>query len=273
MNYRLFHSLRLAYPPPAAASLPDLFAALTPQCAAGSLDEHRLATDAAPPTLFRSLRFFLGRETNSDALSLLILSCGGSLAAAQDEEGVTHCVLDRGAVSSPAPGMAYVQPQWLFDSLNLGIRCPEPPYAPGVLPPPHLSPFVDASLGDAHVPDVAETHAAWQAAARGEELAALGGEGDEKPEEAGEDYAAGLEKEFRGVPYSVGGAGMAPSVSISAAHGERRSTEGEEEKEAAQMAHVLLPRKQKELYKAMQMGRAKRAEKAAGLARKKKAAA
>jgi pescadillo protein len=279
VNFRLYHSLQLPYPPAAAAAAGDegprlapLVAALAAAKGEAALSELRQAGEDDASELFRGLVFSLGRETHTEVLSLLVLSCGGGLAGVPDAPGVTHAVVDRPHAGLLPPGVAAVQPQWLFDSLNFRLRCPEAPYAPGQLPPPHLSPFVD-NTREGHVPDFAETVAEWQAAARGAAVAGLALAGE--PAAAAvvvadtNAYASELAAEFAGVPYSAA-AEAADGGEEEAAEPLRRvrlaqQTDGEEEAEAAVLSHVLLPRKQKELYKAMSMGRAKRAEKSAAL--------
>jgi len=280
VNFRLFHSLQLPYPPPAGEGggegprFAPLFDALAAAKGEAALSELRQAGEEEASALFRGLVFSLGRETHTELLSFLALACGGQLAA-PGHPSVTHAVVDRPAAAPLPPGALAVQPQWMFDSLNFRLRCPEAPYAPGQLPPPHLSPFVD-NAREGHVPDFAETVAEWQAAARGAAVARLADAGDEPPAAAadGGAYAAELAAEFAGVPYSAAGAAAEEEEAEEAPRAPRappaQQTEGEEEAEAAVLSHVLLPRKQKELYKAMTMGRAKKAERSAALKAKVK---
>lgn len=60
----------------------------------------------------------------------------------------------------------YVQPQWVFDSVNARLRLPVEDYFPGVLLPPHLSPFVVEKEGD-YIPPEKQRLLALQ---RGERL-------------------------------------------------------------------------------------------------------
>ena len=44
--------------------------------------------------------------------------------------------------------------QWIFDSANFRVLMPVALYAPGKVPPPHLSPFVD-NEEEGYTPDFA----------------------------------------------------------------------------------------------------------------------
>ena len=88
----------------------------------------------------------------------------------ETDASITHQVGDRPAVEKTHLGRFYVQPQWVFDSLNrrerwlltniktlssellkimIYCRLPEKNYALGETLPPHLSPFIaDRRVGD-----------------------------------------------------------------------------------------------------------------------------
>ena len=71
-------------------------------------------------------------------------------------EAVCTQVVDRPSQAHQVAGRSYVQPQWVLDSANFRVRADERLYAPGAVPPPHLSPFVEAGDGD-YVPDYARS--------------------------------------------------------------------------------------------------------------------
>ncbi|XP_010131849.1 PREDICTED: pescadillo homolog, partial [Buceros rhinoceros silvestris] len=102
--------------------------------------------------LFEGLRFFLNREVPREPLAFVIRCFGGQVSwdkslcigATYDvsDRSVTHHIIDRPRVEKQVVGRYYLQPQWVFDSVNAKLCLPVADYFPGVLLPPHLSPFV-----------------------------------------------------------------------------------------------------------------------------------
>ena len=206
VNFRLYHSLGLPYPPPLDGALtaqgaPSVFATASSVGAAqpdsgnddhqgddddaalaGAMEEggggHSRADDeGARGHLFRGLVFFLSREVNIEALSFVIRACGGrcgwdgqSSPLTEGDGAITHHVVDRPSLPAStralvdaqsardgAGGRVFVQPQWVFDSVNFGIACPAQPYAVGAALPPHLSPFVQPTADGGYAPDFLDT--------------------------------------------------------------------------------------------------------------------
>lgn len=112
-------------------------------------------------TLFKGLKFFIGREVPREPLVILIRSFGGTVSwdktvfpgATFDEndETITHQIADRPALAQQYISRDYIQPQWVFDSVNQRTLLPTNKYFIGVDLPPHLSPFVD-SKRDTYIP-------------------------------------------------------------------------------------------------------------------------
>eukprot|EP01033_Poteriospumella_lacustris_P000702 gene702-497_t len=104
--------------------------------------------------LFNKLTFFVNREVPLSIMQLCITAFGGRVSwdgpgapYASDDRSITHHVVDRPvqnqATAAGSVAREYIQPQWVFDSINAGVLLPVRLYAPGAKLPPHLSPFVD----------------------------------------------------------------------------------------------------------------------------------
>ncbi|KAE9366702.1 Pescadillo [Stipitochalara longipes BDJ] len=138
------------------------------------------ATD--PSTLFSNFTFFLSRETPRQPLEFILRAFGckrigwdavlgeGAYTHNELDPSITHQVVDRPPVQvinedamddeaednqtaqklkagTRVPGRIYIQPQWVWDSVNdEELKRPDL-YAPGAQLPPHLSPFVKKVRG------------------------------------------------------------------------------------------------------------------------------
>ncbi|KAG2488833.1 hypothetical protein HYH03_012632 [Edaphochlamys debaryana] len=253
--------------------------------------------DALCANLFRGRVFFLGREVPREPLMLVVRAFGG--VAAWDGEGspyeetseaITHQVVDRPRQGHRFLSREYVQPQWVFDSANFRVLLPTDAYAPGQVPPPHLSPFVGED-DDGYTPDYAKTIKRLQDAAHAARLRAAGlvlkgadgsefvGEGatdaDAGEGAAGEDleeaervYKAELAKELKQAARKR----SAPDADEDAAEDADadEDADGEEEEEAKPaskpkkrsaaeiaaeeekaMADIMMPRKTRKMYNNM----------------------
>ncbi|XP_058832663.1 pescadillo homolog [Topomyia yanbarensis] len=102
-------------------------------------------------TLFKGLKFFINREVPREPLVFIIRCFGGRVSwdknlfvgATFDEtdETITHQIVDRPSLSKQYISRDYVQPQWIFDSVNQRKLLPTNKYFIGAVLPPHLSPF------------------------------------------------------------------------------------------------------------------------------------
>ena len=104
--------------------------------------------------IFKGLVFFINRETPLEWLQLCCAASGATIGwqgegspFPSSYEGITHHVIDRPMSSMPEfhkiASREYIQPQWIFDSINANMLLPSKWYAPDSKLPPHLSPFVD----------------------------------------------------------------------------------------------------------------------------------
>lgn len=223
--------------------------------------------DSAVAHLFDKFIFFVGREVPLDILEFLILSCGGQVISELtiDElkmngedvsdlplDKVTHQIVDRPKVLGKVQGRTYVQPQWVFDSLNKGSLCPVNDYLPGETLPPHLSPWGDA---DGYNPDEKvekpEEESEEEEVSDDEEV-----EADEDDEEADEDEDADeelaaqkeLELEAKGVKYSD----VKDTTAAADKKQKKRKSAKSAEDEEKELKMIMMSNKQKKLYKKMQ---------------------
>lgn len=231
-------------------------------------------------TLFSGMKFFLGREVPREQLSLVIQSFGGVVG--WDGEGspynemdgrITHQVIDRPKPLIKHENRLFVQPQWVFDSTNARVLVNASKYAPGIVPPPHLSPFVHPEEDD-HVPEYAKEIQELKDAAQRARLKAAGeavedeflgrGQGENDREALKEASLADLEQQHAdelAKELEESGAG---TVSKKAGASKRsRQVQDEPADDEAAMASHLMTRKVKRAYqKAMQEKSAKRAKSA-----------
>lgn len=108
--------------------------------------------------LFKGLKFFLNREAPRESL-VFVIRCFGGLVSwdknlyigstfDENDETITHQIVDREDFPTKYMNRFYIQPQWVYDCVNARMLLPVQQYFIGATLPPHLSPFVIESEGD-----------------------------------------------------------------------------------------------------------------------------
>jgi pescadillo protein len=197
-------------------------------------------------TLFQGLKFFVNREVPLDWLQLVIISAGGSVGwegevspYAADDMTITHHIIDRPLDAEQSKVQQkkqreFVQPQWVFDSLNVGSLLPISRYAAGAKLPPHLSPFVDDDK-EGYTP---KYRAELQAIENGPAVAAIEQQAIAAVE-AEEDYESGLRAERSG---RKSGDNISKKVEAeSEEEDDSNSDDDEEDEKAALQKSVSVP--------------------------------
>ncbi|XP_007952113.1 pescadillo homolog [Orycteropus afer afer] len=262
-------------------------------------EDHRKELEAQEKhrKLFEGLKFFLNREVPREALAFVIRSFGGDVSwdkslcigATYDitDSCITHQIIDRPGQQTPVIGRYYVQPQWVFDSVNARLLLPVADYLPGVPLPPHLSPFVTEKEGD-YIPPEKLKLLALQ---RGEDPGNMN-ESEEEEEEEEEEDSDGDEEESRGEneedDVEAGSEkeeearlaaleeqrmeGKKPRVMAGTVKLEDKQRLAEEEaSEAKRLAIMMMKKREKHLYRKIMFGRRRQVREANKLAAKRKA--
>ncbi|KAK3674958.1 mRNA-binding ribosome synthesis protein nop7 [Recurvomyces mirabilis] len=219
-----------------ASTALDQFASLDPSADA-LLQPSSTADAESAGQLFEAFTFFLSRETPRHPLEFILKSFGckrvgwdtslGEPGAycPEDDKRITHQVVDRPDIPLPSPpltdgeadedaaptrtsnhrvpGRIYVQPQWIWDTINAGQLQRPDLYAPGATLPPHLSPWVKPKKGDydptlslADQATAGEEEEASDDEAEADEALEAAGDGEEVEGVRGDDEAREVEEEL-----------------------------------------------------------------------------
>ncbi|XP_049722400.1 pescadillo homolog isoform X1 [Elephas maximus indicus] len=244
--------------------------------------------------LFEGLKFFLNREVPREALAFIIRSFGGDVSWDKSlcigatyevtDSSITHQIVDRPGQQTLVIGRYYVQPQWVFDSVNARLLLPMEDYFPGVPLPPHLSPFVSEKEGDYIPPEKLKLLALQRGEDPGnkneseEEEEEEDNEGDEEEggeNEEEEDADADSEKEEEARLAALEEQrmeGKKPRVMAGTLKLEdKQRLAQEEESEAKRLAIMMMKKREKYLYRKIMFGKKRKVREANKLAAKRKA--
>ncbi|TRY93596.1 hypothetical protein DNTS_005193, partial [Danionella cerebrum] len=262
-------------------------------------------------TLFEGLKFFLNREVPRESLAFVIRSFGGQVSWDKSlcigstyevtDETITHHIVDRPSVGTQYINRFYIQPQWVYDSINGKLLLPVEEYFLGVTLPPHLSPFVEESEGDYVPPEKVKLMALQRGEQPGQPLLQSpcectrasfsqdiifteneeedDEEEEEEEEEEVEDEPSDDEEEAEDEANlaemeerRLKGKSLSVKVTPGKVKPENRARAAEEEKaEEKRLAIMMMKKKEKYLYDKIMFGKKRKVREANKLAAKRKA--
>ncbi|MEE6514725.1 hypothetical protein FKM82_023060 [Ascaphus truei] len=249
--------------------------------------QKQLQEEEKQKSLFVGLKFFLNREVPREALAFIVRSFGGEVSwdsslcigATYDasDPSITHHIMDRPSIQNQIINRYYVQPQWVFDSVNGRLRLPVADYFPGVLLPPHLSPFIQEKDGD-YIPPEKQRLLALQRGERPEEQEEEEEEEEDDEEEEEDDDEDDDEdneedKKLKDMEEKKFGE-KKPSVKVTAGtvKVEDRARAAEQEKnEEKRLAIMMMKKREKYLYNKIMFGKKRKVREANKLTMKRKA--
>jgi len=232
--------------------------------------------------LFEGLRFYLSREVPREPLVFMIRALGGEVSwdntvasgatYGEADSGITHQVADRemASLGKSHLGRFYVQPQWVFDSVNRRDRIPEKDYGLGETLPPHLSPFIaDRRVGD-YVPPEEKKLEDGQVGKSDEE-----GESEEEAEEVEEEEDMDSDEEEEGEDSEEEKTEKPGVAAMGVEEGKKEKIDETEvsksiEDEEYRLRVMMIKKKHRGLYKSMMKGRKRRVNEAKIMEEKRK---
>merc|ERR1711874_774646 len=224
--------------------------------------------------LFEGLKFYLGREIPREPLVFMIRAVGGEVSwdssvgvgatFSVSDPTITHQVMDRdvSSVGELVLGRFYIQPQWIFDSINRREKCREKDYALGETLPAHLSPFVserERRVGD-YIPP--EQKALEENLEEGEEEEEDEDSNEENEgEDSGNEDNAESDEESDSEEEKEESKGKEMKMGVKVGVMEKFDDDHEqkmEEDEEYKLRVMMIKKKHRNLYKSMMKNRRKR---------------
>uniref|UniRef100_A0A3B3B9Z8 Pescadillo homolog n=1 Tax=Oryzias melastigma TaxID=30732 RepID=A0A3B3B9Z8_ORYME len=300
VNFRLYHSLNLVYPPKKLAALSASLARVV-----STAEEEDAQLDQFPTEeedlekaearekeqvqletqkkIFEGLKFFLNREVPRESLAFVIRCFGGNVSWDKSvcigstydvtDETITHQIVDRPNVDKRYINRYYIQPQWVYDCVNAKVLLPVEDYFLGVTLPPHLSPFVEEKDGD-YVPPEKLKIMALQRGERPEDEEEEEEDDEEDDEEENEDDED--EAEEKNLKEMEKQKSQGKSLQVKVTPGKMKvenpvRLEQEEKAEEKRLAIMMMKKKEKYLYDKIMFGKKRKIREANKLAAKRKA--